>query len=53
MQETDAEYSKHVRELLRSLLSSPPVEAGPRGDWRNQRRDRRSAERSRRAAARR
>jgi hypothetical protein len=52
MEEVDLEYSKQLRELLRTLLAPTPIEAGPLGDWKVLRRDRRAGG-SRRAAARR
>jgi hypothetical protein len=33
MNEIDAEYSKQLRELFRSLLAPKPVEEGLLGDW--------------------
>jgi hypothetical protein len=53
MERIDAEYSKQLRELLRTLLSPTPVEAGPLGDWKALRRHRWSGGDSRRTPARR
>jgi hypothetical protein len=51
--ETDAEHSRHLRELLRSLLAPVPIESGPLGDWTVLRRGRSPGGGNRRAAARR
>jgi hypothetical protein len=53
MDEIDAEYSKQLRELLRTLLAPKPVEAGLLGDWKALRRDRRPSAGYRSVAARR
>ena len=53
MDEIDAEYSKQLRERLRTLLAPIPIEEGSLGDWTALRRERRGVGGQQRRASRR